>query len=87
MAQPRRIVDPVPPVAHRRMATKVSPQRSADAERESVPWVTIAVLLLAVVVVFALWGKLPKRPRLPHEAPSGNAPGISSLSIDSPLHG
>jgi hypothetical protein len=79
MAQPRRIVAPVPPVAPRRIATQVSPQRSADTERKCVPWVTIAVLLLAVVVIFALWGKLPKRPRMPHQTPSGNAPGASRL--------
>jgi hypothetical protein len=79
MAQPRRIVVPVLPVAPRRIATEVSPQRSADTERKCVPWVTIAVLLLAVVVIFALWGKLPKRPRMPHQTPSGNVPGASRL--------
>lgn len=79
MAQPRRIVVPVPPVAPRRIATQLSPQRSADTERKCVPWVTIAVLLLAVVIIFALWGKLPKRPRMPHQTPSGNAPGVSIL--------
>jgi hypothetical protein len=46
---------------------------------------TIAVLLLALVVIFALWGKLPKRPRMPHETPSGNAPGVSSLVIGNSL--
>ena len=85
MAQPRRIVVPVHPVAPRRIATEVSPQRSADAERRSVPWMTIAVLLLALVLIFALWGKLPKRPRMPHQTPSGNAPGVSRLFIGNSL--
>jgi hypothetical protein len=83
MAQPRRIIAPAPPVAPRWIATQVSPQRSADIGRKSVPWMTIAVLLLALVVIFALWGKLPKRPRMPHETPSGNAPSVSSLVIGS----
>jgi len=87
MAQPRRIIAPAHPVvAPRRMATEVSPQRSADTERKCVPWVTIAVLLLALVVIFALWGKLPKRPRMPHETPSGNALGVSSLYFNNSLH-
>jgi hypothetical protein len=81
MAQSRRIIAPAPPVAPRWIATEGSPQRSADTERKSVPWVTIAVLLLAMVIIFALWGKLPKRPRMPHETPSGNAPSVSSLLI------
>jgi hypothetical protein len=85
MAQPRRIIAPAPPVAPRWIATEGSPQRSADTERKSVPWVTIAVLLLALVVIFALWGKLPKRPRMPHETPSGNVPGVSSLVIGNSL--
>lgn len=83
MAQPRRIN--APPVAHRWIATEVSPHRSAYTRRKSVPWMTIAVLLLALVVIFALWGKLPKRPRMPHETPSGNAPGVSSLIIGNSL--
>ena len=83
MAQPRRIITPAPPVARRWIATEGSPQRSADTGRKSVPWATIAVLLLALVVIFALWGKLPKRPRMPHETPSGNAPSVSSLVIGS----
>jgi hypothetical protein len=85
MAQPRRIIAPAPTVAPRRIATEVSPQRSADTERKAVPWMTIGVLLLALVVIFALWGKLPKRPRTPHETPSGNAPGVSSLFIGNSL--
>ena len=83
MAQPRRIITPAPPVAPRWIATEGSPQRSADSGRKSVPWAIIAVLLLALVVIFALWGKLPKRPRMPHETPSGNAPSVSSLVIGS----
>jgi len=46
---------------------------------------TIALLLLALVVIFALWGKLPKRPRMPHQTPAGNAPGVSSLFIGNSL--
>jgi len=83
MAQPRRIN--APPVAPKWIATEVSPQRSAESGRKSFPWVIIAVLLLALVVIFALWGKLPKRPRMPHETPSGNAPGVSSLVIGNSL--
>lgn len=79
------MVVPVPPVGDRRIGTEVSPQRSADTERKSVPWMTIGVLLLALAVIFALWGKLPKRPRMPHQAPSGNAPGVSSLLIGNSL--
>ena len=85
MAQPRRIIAPTPQVAPRWIATEGSPQRSADTERKSVPWAIIAVLLLALVVIFALWGRLPKRPRMPHETPSGNAPGVSSLVIGNSL--
>jgi hypothetical protein len=85
MAQPRRIIAAAPPVAHRRIATEVSPQRGADTGRKSVPWMTIGLLLLALVVIFALWGKLPKRPRMPHQAPSGNALGVSSLFVGNSL--
>ena len=85
MAQPRRIIAPAPPIAPRWIATEGSPQRSADGGRKSVPWVTIAVLLLAMVIIFALWGKLPKHPRMHNETPSGNAPGVSSLVIGNSL--
>ena len=82
MAQPKHIVAPVSPtapVAPRRIAARESPQRCADIESKSVPWMIIIVLLLVVVLIFALWGKLPHPSRLPHEAPSGNAPGVSLL--------
>jgi hypothetical protein len=46
---------------------------------------TIGVLLLALAVIFALWGRLPKRPRMPHETPAGNAPGVSSLLVGNSL--
>jgi hypothetical protein len=46
---------------------------------------TIGVLLFALAVIFALWGKLPKRPRMPHQTPSGNAPGVSSLFVGNSL--
>jgi hypothetical protein len=46
---------------------------------------TIGVLLLALVVIFALWGRLPKRPRMPHQTPSGNAPGVSRLFVGNSL--
>lgn len=85
MGQPRRIIAPAPPVAPRWIPTEVSPQLSADTGRKSVPWMTIGVLLLALVVIFALWGKLPKRPRMPRETPSGNAPGVSSLFVGNSL--
>jgi hypothetical protein len=46
---------------------------------------TIGVLLLALAVIFALWGKLPKRPSMPHETPSGNARRVSSLFVGNSL--
>ena len=85
MAQPRRIIAAAPPVAHRRIATEVSLRRSEDTGRKSVPWMTIGVLLLALAVIFALWGKLPKPPRMPHQTPSGNARRVSSLFVGNSL--
>jgi hypothetical protein len=41
------------------------------------------VLLLVAFVIFALWGKLPHRSRLPHENPTGNAPATSLLAPSS----
>jgi hypothetical protein len=49
------------------------------------PWATIALLTLVLILILALWGKLPSRLRLPHEAPGGNAPGGSSLFFGAPF--
>ena len=48
------------------------------------PWVTIVLLILVLVMILALWGKLPSRSNQPHQAPRGNAPGGSQLFIDNP---
>jgi hypothetical protein len=61
-----------------------SPQRCIREDQEKVPWATIVILILVLVVVLALWGKLPSRLNQLHQAPRGNAPGVSHLSIDSP---
>jgi hypothetical protein len=90
MAHLKRIdipISPTAPVTPRRMAAHDTPQRCADIESKSVPWMIIIVLLLIVVVIFALWGKLPHRLRFPREAPSGNAPGASILFFDRSLLG
>jgi hypothetical protein len=52
---------------------------------KEVPWTTIILLVLLLVVMLALWGKLPSRLHLQHQAPAGNAPGVSTLAIDKPL--
>jgi hypothetical protein len=51
------------------------------------PWATIALLTLVLILILALWGKLPSRLRLPHQTPSGNAPGVSSLYFDPSIRG
>lgn len=74
MAHSRRIAVPV----------RATPQRCAREEQEKVPWATIVLLILALVMILALWGKLPSRLNQPHQTPRGNAPGRSQLSIDNP---
>jgi hypothetical protein len=66
-------------MAHaRRIIAHAHAQRSTGTRLMEVPWLAIIVLILALVVILALWGKLPSRFRLPHEAPPGNAP-LSSI--------
>ena len=65
MAQSRRIVGPV------------SPQHSLRLKPKAVPWGTIAVLVLALILILAFWGKIPRQNRRRRAAP----PAISSLII------
>ena len=74
MAHARRI--PVP--------FRASPQRCLREDQQKVPWATIVLLIVLLVVILALWGKLPSRLNQLHQAPRGNAPGVSHLSIDNP---
>ena len=70
MAHTRRIV--VHPPATRR--------GRAGAGWKEAPWFTIVLLTLVLVMILALWGKLPSRSNQPHQAPRGNAPGGSQFS-------
>jgi uncharacterized BrkB/YihY/UPF0761 family membrane protein len=69
----------------RRINARATPQRSISVRLKQVPWVIIAVLILALILILALWGKLPSQLRLPHHTPPGNSPG-SSLAIDNSLY-
>ena len=61
----------------RRIIAQAHSDRSKGIRLMEVPWLAIVILILALVVILALWGKLPSRPRLPHQAPPGNAPQSS----------
>ena len=63
---------------------RASPHRCIRDDQERVPWATIVLLVLVLVVIMALWGKLPARLKQLHQAPRGNAPGVSHLSIENP---
>jgi len=72
-------------VAHARrlvVPLRGSPQRCLRDEQEKAPWVAILLLILVLVVILALWGQLPSRLNQLHQAPRGNAPGVSHLFID-----
>lgn len=63
-------------MAHsKRIFAQCGPQHSLKYHPRSVPWTAIVVLVLAIIIIAALWGKVPRKPRLPYEAPAGNAPG------------
>ena len=47
-----------------------------------VPWSTILLLVLVLIVILALWGKLPSRLNLPHEMWPLKTPA-SSFSLQS----
>jgi hypothetical protein len=67
-------------MAHfRRIIAHAHSDRSKGIRLMEVPWLAIVVLILALVVILGLWGKLPSRLRLPHQAPPGNNPGVSHL--------
>lgn len=74
MAQSRRIA--VHPHATRH-------GRTSEGWKEA-PWATIVLLILVLVMILTLWGKLPSHLNQLHQAPRGNAPGGSQLSIDNP---
>jgi hypothetical protein len=69
----------------RRIIAHAHSDRSKGIRLMEVPWLAIVVLILALVVMLALWGKLPSRLRLPHQAPPGNSPVNSSLVSPTPL--
>lgn len=69
----------------KRMVVSRAPQYGPGVERKTVPWFCLIVLILALIIILALWGKLPKIPRLQHEVPSGNAPGAASLLVSGSL--
>lgn len=50
------------------------------------PWLAIVILILMLIVILALWGKLPARLNLPHQAPPGNDPAASRLFLPDRLH-
>lgn len=81
MAQPRHVAHPRPIVPTRHVARPHSMERGVKECLIEAPWVTILLLTLVLILILALWGKLPSRLRLPHQAPSGNAPGSSSLYL------
>jgi hypothetical protein len=58
-----------------------APHHSLKLEPKAVPWGTIAVILLALIVILALWGKIPRQTRRPHLAP----PTSSLLSVGNSL--
>ena len=82
MAQPRHFAHPRPVAPTRHIAHPHSIERGAKECLREAPWATIALLTLVLILILALWGKLPSRLRLPHQAPAGRAPGSSSLFLD-----
>jgi hypothetical protein len=44
------------------------------------------LLVLVLILILALWGKLPSRWRAPHQTPTGKALGTVSLYLDPPFH-
>jgi hypothetical protein len=70
----------------RRMIAHAHSHRSMALRLMEVPWLAIVILVLALVVILALWGKLPSRPPLPHQAPPGNATPSSHFLSSNSLH-
>ena len=87
MAQPRHIAPARHITAPRQVILSPSTERDVKVCLREAPWVTIALLTLVLILILALWGKLPSRLRLPHQAPSGNAPGAASLYLDPSFRG
>lgn len=81
MAQPKHIAHPRHIASSRRVVFSPSTERGIKECLRQAPWATIALLTLVLILILALWGKLPSRLRLPHQAPSGNAPGVSTLHL------
>lgn len=65
----------------RRIVSSLKPQHSLNPGPKAVPWGTIVVLVLALILILALWGKIPRQTRRPPAAP----PAISSITIDNSL--
>ena len=47
---------------------------------------TLVVLALALIVILALWGKIPGQPVYHARAPPNKPPATSNLSINASLH-
>ena len=87
MPQPRHIAPARHIPAPRHVIFSPSTERDVKVCLREAPWVTIALLTLVLILILALWGKLPSRLRLPHQAPSGNAPGAAILYLDPSFRG
>jgi hypothetical protein len=87
MAQPRHVAHPRHIAPSRHVADSHSTERDVKACLREAPWVTIALLTLVLILILALWGKLPSRLRLPHQAPGGKSPGGSSLYLEPSFRG
>ena len=82
MSQSRRIVSHPRIICHPVTHHYGGPHHRDESEKlKHVPWTTIVLLMVLMVLILALWGKLPARLRLQHQAPTGNAPGVSTLVI------
>lgn len=86
MAQLRHIAHPKHIAHSRHVVFSASTERGVKACLREAPWATILLLTLVLILILTLWGKLPSRLKLPHQAPGGNAPGGSSLSFDPSFH-
>ena len=60
----------------RRLCPPIGAGPRLELERKPIPWVCILLIAVALIVILTLWGRLPKKPWLPHEAPVAVFPSL-----------
>ena len=59
--------------------------RGTIACLKEMPWSVLIVLILVLIVILAMWGKLPHWERRPSQAPTGKFISLGVASPSSPI--